>query len=310
MRRITFHPQQLTGTTKTEWDTWQAEASTATAAVIQAWEKWRASGSAKPFKYSWKASSVIWKKLKDWLLKNVFDDKCAYCETSLPRSSYQAEHFRPKGGVSHRVAGRKGMIRPTIQDEDGRPAGHPGYFWLAYHWENLFPSCEYCNTANGKKEQFPVALTHVAVRRLTPADIPALIRKETASLSRPGVYYLQPEDLDALEQPLLLNPYLDDPCQHLSFGDGGVVTHAGQSLKGQASLAVYDLQAERLRQFRQEACDNALNDYNLAYSKKGLSIPQRRGAARAAVAGYMDGTRPYSAAVVAFLRLNHADHGL
>ena len=60
-------------------------------------------------------------------LEALFGRKCAYCEISIARMDWDIEHFRPKGRIAER-------------EED-----HPGYYWLAYTWENLFPSCTWCN---------------------------------------------------------------------------------------------------------------------------------------------------------------------
>jgi uncharacterized protein (TIGR02646 family) len=64
--------------------------------------------------------------------------KCCYCERvrDLKRES-DIEHYRPKAEV----------------DGDGT---HPGYWWLAYEWENLFFSCRVCNQ-DFKKNYFPVS---------------------------------------------------------------------------------------------------------------------------------------------------------
>ena len=60
-------------------------------------------------------------------LEKLFHDKCAYCEgKSIGQADWDVEHFRPKGSVAER--------------DD-----HPGYYWLAYEWENLYPSCKHCN---------------------------------------------------------------------------------------------------------------------------------------------------------------------
>ena len=63
--------------------------------------------------------------------------KCCYCERmrDLKRES-DIEHYRPKAEVHG----------------DGN---HPGYWWLAYNWENLFFSCRMCNQ-DFKKNYFPV----------------------------------------------------------------------------------------------------------------------------------------------------------
>lgn len=54
--------------------------------------------------------------------------KCAYCESAIENGSMDIEHYRPKGGI--------------IDDDT-----HPGYWWLAFEWTNLLPSCRPCNSA-------------------------------------------------------------------------------------------------------------------------------------------------------------------
>ncbi len=63
--------------------------------------------------------------------------KCCYCERKrdMKRES-DVEHFRPKAGVTG--------------DDD-----HPGYWWLAYEWDNYFLSCKKCNQEH-KKNHFPL----------------------------------------------------------------------------------------------------------------------------------------------------------
>ncbi len=86
-------------------------------------------------------------------LEALFCGKCAYCESKVVAQSHlEVEHFRPKKRVSDRPA-------------------HPGYYWLAYEWTNLYLSCKLCNgryrdqptreeptygEAKGKYDQFPV----------------------------------------------------------------------------------------------------------------------------------------------------------
>lgn len=61
--------------------------------------------------------------------------KCCYCERKRdPKREADIEHFRPKG----EIAGE----------------GKPGYWWLAYDWDNLFFSCKACNQT--KNTEFPV----------------------------------------------------------------------------------------------------------------------------------------------------------
>ncbi|HLC17234.1 MAG TPA: hypothetical protein VJL89_13515 [Thermodesulfovibrionia bacterium] len=89
-----------------------------------------------------------------------FHGKCAYCEcyiTNFQRGDI--EHFRPKLAVT---------------DKNDNPIQHPGYYWLAYDWQNLLPSCQICNQPSkigdkkiGKHNRFPVNGNHAR----TPAEV-------------------------------------------------------------------------------------------------------------------------------------------
>jgi hypothetical protein len=68
--------------------------------------------------------------------------KCCYCETIIPKPyahSY-VEHWRPSRS-SRQVRDKKRMW--------------PGYYWLAYSWDNLLLSCFPCNSTF-KNDLFPL----------------------------------------------------------------------------------------------------------------------------------------------------------
>lgn len=70
----------------------------------------------------------------------VQDYKCCFCESKIGHISYgDVEHFRPKAG--------------WIQDTED--LNKPGYYWLAYDWDNLLLSCQLCNQRH-KKNFFPL----------------------------------------------------------------------------------------------------------------------------------------------------------
>jgi uncharacterized protein (TIGR02646 family) len=70
----------------------------------------------------------------------VQDGKCCFCESKITHISYgDVEHFRPKAG--------------WIQGYE--PLNKPGYYWLAYDWDNLFFACQICNQRH-KKNYFPL----------------------------------------------------------------------------------------------------------------------------------------------------------
>ena len=64
-------------------------------------------------------------------LRHAQHKKCAFCESFFAHTGYgDVEHFRPKAGYKQQEA-------DTLK--------RPGYYWLAYEWNNLFCSCQLCN---------------------------------------------------------------------------------------------------------------------------------------------------------------------
>ena len=81
------------------------------------------------------------KSVKNALIK-AQHGKCAFCESKITHIDFgDVEHFRPKGGT---------------RQSDDEPMSLPGYYWLAYVWENLFLACSLCNQ-RFKKNFFPLA---------------------------------------------------------------------------------------------------------------------------------------------------------
>lgn len=93
--------------------------------------------------------------------------------------------------------------------EHYRPASrYPG---LAYNWDNLLFACPHCNSTH-KRDYFPIAPT---------GRTPAEHRRQPCSRTGIG------------ELPLVLNPCLDTPEDHLTFRNGRVVflTARGRSTR-------------------------------------------------------------------------------
>ncbi len=139
--------------------------------------------------------------------------KCAFCESVVTHVSYgDVEHFRPKGGFRQR---RRGPLR------------RPGYYWLAYAWENLLISCELCNR-RFKRNWFPLERGTTRVRG--PAgDI-------------------------AQERPLLVNPAADDPASFITFHEHRAVAVDGAS-RGAASICAYGLNRQTIRTRRRSVIE-------------------------------------------------------
>lgn len=73
--------------------------------------------SSSRYKCKFTKLSVDYYPIRD-ALKEIYRNKCAYCETQFNRTFIKIEHYRPK----------------SI------------YYALAYSWSNLLPICDICNT--------------------------------------------------------------------------------------------------------------------------------------------------------------------
>jgi uncharacterized protein (TIGR02646 family) len=177
---------------------WNEEAIAAVEAALWAGEEPR---------YLWKKHRYAHDDVRA-RLRAMFHGKCAYCESQMGHVSRDhVEHYRPKGAVT----------------ED---AGHPGYYWLGYSWDNLLLACARCNTPPGKGMQFP-------------------IRGQRAR--RPG------DPLDA-ECALVLDPTGDDdPEEHIGFDVNvdGAIYPKRESHKGEATIRVCALDRPELHRRRQ-----------------------------------------------------------
>lgn len=150
-------------------------------------------------------------------LRNLFNGKCAFCETpagargpstSTRRqsaagsgSSIEIERFRPSTGASN-------------LDGDG---SIEHYGWLAFEWRNIYSICAACSRS--KRSLFPVEGERAPIR--TPVN--SVARKEKA---------------------LLLDPCKDRPEKHLVFQEDGTV--GAQTKMGETTIQVFNLNREDL----------------------------------------------------------------
>ncbi len=208
-------------------------------------------------------------------LEGLFHDKCSYCETHVAAgSNWDVEHFRPKGRVAEN-------------------ANHPGYYWLAYAWSNLFLGCTLCNQRRRDKPRWGDLSAGPSAGKLD--QFPLAVEANRAS-----------SHADALdrEEPLLLNPCEgEDPEGHLRPTPTGALDPRAGSEKGRASIAVYHLNRRRLKDRRREVILNAVAAVGFLQKAEG------RGDAAAAAdwRGYIrrhltDESAPYAAAARAVVR--------
>jgi uncharacterized protein (TIGR02646 family) len=160
-------------------------------------------------------------------LKDDQYDKCCYCERDFTANYHgDVEHFRPKGGYQQ-------VYNGSLEQ--------PGYYWLAYDWENLYFSCALCNQTH-KGNYFPLS-NHPAGR----AD--GHLRDTTA------------------EQALLPDLAREDPEVYLNFNHDIVEARliGGQpSVRGQACITAFGLDRVGLTGKRYDFLEQLLNDCTLA----------------------------------------------
>lgn len=136
---------------------------------------------------SFRFISSLWMSARP-ALTDLFNGKCAYCESDSRAGDLDIEHFRPKQGAL---------------DLEGRKIDHLHYAWLAYDWDNLHLACAACNRMrrtkdgiSGKGSRFPVDGSRAAM---------------LASVA----------DCRQMEQGTMIDPCFDIPSEHLGFDKDG-----------------------------------------------------------------------------------------
>lgn len=150
-------------------------------------------------------------------LAKLYNYKCAYCERSA--HSPIIDHHRPSGKVI-----------------DADP-GNQGYYWLAYEWTNLIPSCPDCNGTSRKGSKYPIK----GKRNNAPPLTSGSSALQTAMLSYDCEY-------NRKEKPLLLHPEYCYPRLHFSFDINGEITH--NSERGRHTILTLDLGNKDLNGWR------------------------------------------------------------
>jgi len=153
-------------------------------------------------------------------LARLFHDKCAYCEVQV--EGFDVEHFRPKG----RIAERK---------DD-----HPGYYWLTYVWENLYPSCEFCNQWRKDRPRWE-----------DPVELPARGKADQFPLIDETSRAMGPHNDHHAETRLLIDPCFDDPEEYLGYDPYGQIFSVKNPL-GIKTIEVFHLYRRPLNKFRRQ----------------------------------------------------------
>ena len=151
-------------------------------------------------------------QIKQALIK-LQSNKCCFCESKVIQvDDGDVEHFRPKAAYKQKKSDK-------LQ--------RPGYFWLAYDWNNLFLACTKCNQRN-KKNLFPVF------------DERKRVKNALGNL------------LD--EKPYFLHPEFDVPEDHITF-EGAFIRPKDGSQRGKKTILELDLKRMPLFDTRKEIYD-------------------------------------------------------
>lgn len=213
MIRVDFTPPK-DKLKRAAWNQWRSAAEVAAQQLLAAHQ------TGQPVK----VNDKLYKAQRDAIWTG-YQFKCAYCEARfILTQTGDVEHFRPKKGV------RDEHNKKVTRTRKGKQEAHSGYFWLAYDWRNLLPSCSRCNrldattgTTVGKGERFPVL-------KNAHAWTPAGVRRE---------------------QPHFIHPALEDPAQHFAFDkDTGLLFAKAGSVRGQLCIELLGLNRSGLPQRR------------------------------------------------------------
>jgi len=165
------------------------------------------------------------KEIRDKLAK-IYHNKCAYCESSFEG---QIEIYRPMKNVAENK-------------------NHKGYYWLATEWSNLLIACPVCDRIKGN--HFPIE--NEANRVFEPEF------SDFTTNSKPQFLANKPPLID--EKPLLLNPEIDEPKEHLFITKDGKIH--GKTERGTKTIEILGLNREMLIIKRLKVIEDIRNAIN------------------------------------------------
>ena len=216
--------------TSTEWQKWREKCDIARDKLVSDVENGKKPKITDLYKDS--RMQKIYKSRQ-----GPFYEKCAYCERDVPMNQGSIEHWRPKGRVTS--ASNK-LVK--IKTNNGTMCAHPGYYWLAYEWQNLLLACGTCNGSL----RIEVSGQSQLVGKGTRFPVKRFRAKKMGEESR--------------ERPLLINPVMEDPADHMKVDrDTGVMIE--KTPRGKICIDIFGLNIRE-----------ALLEKRLEYIKKTRSL--------------------------------------
>jgi uncharacterized protein (TIGR02646 family) len=200
-------------------------------------------------------------------------DNRVYAHADVKRALRNAQHNKCAycetiNATSHDVVEH---YRPKNgwRQEKQHPLSKPEYFWLSYRWENLLFACDQCNDRGHKQNLFPLA---------NPS--------ERATPGKPDT---------SIESPLLLNPYVVDPKDHIEWNRDIPRAHKNSAI-GRTTIEVCGLDKDGLLMDQRQQYLNELETLLTAFE----DIPeedQRRFATRPVFRQRVEDSAPWAAMI-------------
>ncbi len=147
--------------------------------------------------------------------------KCCFCEAKIGHIAYgDVEHFRPKAG--------------WVQNDEA--INKPGYYWLAYDWDNLLLSCQLCNQRH-KKNYFPLI------------DETKRAVNHTININN--------------ESPVFINPIIDNPEDYIEFNENEPEA-IKSNIRGSITIKRLGLDRKELNEHRKKTLNMIKDIFDLA----------------------------------------------
>lgn len=196
--------------------------------------------------YDRKASDKLnqdWFQKSQKILSYLYNDKCAFCErmfsNEAENTKVTVEHFRPKNKML--------------------------YYWLAVEWTNLLPTCKGCN--GFKEDKFPLS---DEARKIKTPFIPDNQLDESL---------FDAKILNQLENPLLLNPEIDNSNEFLYFDENAELKAVNNNPRALETINLLKLndavKRENLVQKRRKVLDDIRKD--LEFQTKKIYEAEQQG---------------------------------
>jgi len=157
-----------------------------------------------------------------WTLKQIYHEKCAFCESYIKNNFGDIEHFRPKNSSD----------KKTEKCDKSY-----SYYWLAFSWDNLLPCCSRCN---GKKSNcFDIMGDRIKYDNEKLADLHDKMES-----------YKE-------EKPKLLHPEYDSFESDIRFSKYGEIESDNERVN--YTVKICDLNSEKLKDSRKTIVTNFMD---------------------------------------------------